>query len=463
MKRLVLLLVTASLLTAGCLGATETDVDKSGATNPVSDILEPRDAPLWEAPHTYPHPAFGFPTVTNPPAGQELPEFWEPIPQASVPSDIQGLELQGGNDGEHTGTGIAVFGSLAIVPNRGDGTAIYDISTPSEPQLLSSFEALGRDADTIAYPDGRLVVVLATDSGIVPVWDITDPEDPMHLRDLEPTDGSHNVDVVPGTPILYNANSDGGQNDPFDNVDPSMGMGVTEIFDLSNPDDIRHVQDFQNGYGCHDITFFVTEDKQRAYCAGKEFTQIWDITDPLNPEVLTNIPVHHGMQDAPAAGQSPVRFSHLAMVNQDASVLIVGDETGGGAAPACDVHAEAGGQSVSGVVGNMYFYDITDESNPELLGWFNPGNHLASNPEMNGPLPTACTAHFGKIIPQEDRDLMAIGFYGAGVVLVDFTDPENPVMVDQFNDGTEVWDVWYVNGWLFTGDQLRGMDTLKLT
>lgn len=44
----------------------------------------------------------------------------------------------------------------------------------------------------------------------------------------------------------------------------------------------------------------------------------------------------------------------------------------------------------------------------------------------------------------------------------DFTDPTNPVIVDQYIDGANVWEVWHYNGWLFTGDRGRGLDTLRL-
>ncbi len=470
---LALVLVAPAL--AGCIGDTG---EESGLEPASREDLPTGAEALWESPESTPHPAFVFPTYTHVPA--DAPAWWQPIEPRELPETISSIEHLATDpvDG-NAGAGIAIFGQLAIVPgwvlpgsSEVTPTLIFDISDPSSPVEIGELELgmAARDTATIAYPDGRLAVAFATDAGLIPVWNITDPTSPQELTILEPSTNSHNVAVVPGTPILYNANSMGGGAFRASAV---LGGGntdaVTEIYDLTDPREPELVQAFANGYGCHDITFFIDEasEKYRAYCAGLEVTQIWDIADPLEPEIVTNVPFHHGDPDLPATGVPVVSFSHLAMVNKDASVLIVGDETGAGVAsyPGCDAYIEQGGQSLSGPSGNLWFYDITDEPNPELLSWISPPAPYADNPPPEeGELPVApCTAHFGKIVPDPDQDLVAVGFYGAGVVLVDFTDPANPLIVDQWiNDQTNVWDVWYYQGYLFTGDFNSGMDVLTL-
>jgi hypothetical protein len=477
-RHLVLALVLAATVTlSGCLAAADDLVDdeylgfgsddSAGTASTVPDTgttaLEATDEPLWDNPQTFPHPDFDYPTVTNPPQGEDIPEHWEPIPERQLPTDPADVTHEAGIGDPVPGTGIALFGSLAIVPNRDGQSKIFDISEPTSPELLATFDTPGRDVDTIAYPDGRLVAVFATDQGVDPVWNITDPTNPKRITKLEPTDGSHNVAVVPGTPIMYNGNSGGGGT-PTASASPDQGEGITEIYDLSDPDNITHVEDWQNGYGCHDISFRVTEETQRAYCAGIEYTQIWDISDPKNPEVIVSIPVHHGNAGAPSGSVSFARFAHLAIASPDGETLVVGDETGGGLAPACDAYANAGGQTVSGPVGNLYFYDISDEEDPQLQGFMSPSQHYPTNPPDNrvGGFPTACTSHFGRMIPSEEGQHLAMSWYGAGVTLIDFTDPANPVIESQWNQDAETWDVWYYNGYLFTGDQLRGMDVFTL-
>jgi hypothetical protein len=72
-----------------------------------------------------------------------------------------------------------------------------------------------------------------------------------------------------------------------------------------------------------------------------------------------------------------------------------------------------------------------------------------------------CTAHFGTVVPGEDK--IAIAWYTAGVLLIDFSDVENPVILDQFQaDGINTWNARVWNGYVFTGDLGRGMDVLKL-
>ena len=56
-----------------------------------------------------------------------------------------------------------------------------------------------------------------------------------------------------------------------------------------------------------------------------------------------------------------------------------------------------------------------------------------------------------------------MSFYGAGVVLLDFSDPMMPKMVDQFTEASNTWETWYYNGYLFTGDLTRGMDVISFS
>ncbi len=79
-----------------------------------------------------------------------------------------------------------------------------------------------------------------------------------------------------------------------------------------------------------------------------------------------------------------------------------------------------------------------------------------------------CTSHFGRTI--EDTNHLVMAFYGAGVILVDFNDLDNPRIVDQWRPVSAdaaapgiTWDAWYYEGYVFTGDITRGMDVLKLS
>lgn len=414
---------------------------------------------LWRDPRLAPHPAFGFATASHPPAGVELPPFWAPPPAPPQAAQDFSLEfLAPTPDGAQTSGGFEVFGSLVILSGFGDFGSIIDVSDPANPSFLGAVMNNNlRGVETIAYPDGRLLAVFATERDGLPVFDITNPRRPVALYTLQTDQDVHNVGVVPGTPLVYNAGSLGGGNTP------GGGTAFTEIFDLSDPDDPVELEPFNNGWGCHDISFWIDaeQNKFRAICAGVEFTQIWDIADPRRPELIVNLPVHHGIPGTISTSVSPAIFSHFAGLNSTGDVLFVGDETGGGAAPGCVAHASVPVGPATGVSfpsGAMFFYDVSNESSPLLQGFIAPRAHLIDNPDS-----TSCTVHFGRLIPNDQgRDLMAIGAYGAGTLVMDFTNATLPAIVSQYADATTTWEAIYHNGWIFTGDLAKGMEVLKL-
>ena len=456
-----LILLTAAL--AGCV-TPPTDVDAASALN-AGGLLAAAEQ-VFPDRQNAPHPKWGWPTLTNPATGPGVPAWWAPIEGAALPESIAGIEpLAATGDEVESGAGIALFGRLAIVPGYGSPSTILDITDPAAPKVLSQFEKVGeanhRGAVVIAYPNGTLVTAISTGAGFE-VFDITDPTKPTPISQVEAPRGGHKIGVVPGTPIIYNANSQGGTDpgSPLPLVDPGalvgQGKGQTEIYDLTNPWAPVLAQEFQNGYGCHHIYFWndASQEKYRATCAGIEYSQIWDVTDPLNPTVIVSIPVHHGVTALPSYS-TYLNFAHFAILNDDGTILIVGDETGGGGLPpGCDKRVDTPVKQVSGPLGNLYFYDVKDEANPKLLGWVGMDTLL--------PDTTSCTAHHGRLVPgPEGRDLLAMAFYGRGVGLIDFTDPMDPRVVDAWADGSDTWEVWYYNGYLFTGDLARGLDVLK--
>lgn len=438
----------ALLIATALAGCVQTLAPIAPAQADASALALTAGPALWEDPQNFPHPAWNWPTLARPATGPHVPAWWVPIPSAIVPSAIDGVEHVAQVPGGIDGAGIAVFGSLVAVPGFGPTSWMVSLADPEHPTLLSSFSpknSTHRGAAFIAYPTGTLVAVFATPVSLE-FWDVTDPTQPTFASDVRPAGGSHKVGVVPGTPIVYNANSDG------------RGAAIA-IYDATDPRHLMLVQDFRGGFGCHHVYFWMTPEKQRGICAGVEETQVLDLADPKHPTVIVSAPVHHGIPGTPSTGVSPARFSHFAILSQDGETLIVGDETGGGVAPGCDAHAQAAGVSLSGPLGDVYFYDVRDETSPKLKGWFNPGTHFLVN---RGAL--TCTAHHGRIVPDPAgaRDLLVMAYYGAGVVLIDFTDAGNPMLVDQWAQGTDTWEAWYANGWIVTGDLSRGLDVLKL-
>ncbi len=441
-------------------------------------------AALWDDPQNAPHPLFNWPTLSHPPASKAIPAYWVPPASRALPATINGLTHVARTEDVESGGGMAAFGGLAVLPGFGSLSSVIDIRDPSNPKLISQFgddevsraygigqgsgyggaghgvmEAARIGADRggaiIAYPSGRLVTVLST-SNDIESWDITDPRQPKHLPSLR-VENSHKVGVVPGTPIVYNAGSRGGGTG-MGNI---IGMDHTEIFDLSDPDDPQFVQNFENGYSCHHIFFWNNPqaNKFRAVCAGIEVTQIWDTADPRNPKVLVTIPVHHGVAGTPSVGVIAVAFSHSAGLNRAGNILYVGDENGGGGLPpGCLASVATPAGDVSLPIGAVWFYDISTETMPLLRGWFS-----ATRASTGGVVTSnTCTAHHGRLVPDPKRDLLAMAFYNVGVLLVDFTNPALPHVIDRFAENSNTWETWYHNGYIFTGDLARGLDVLTL-
>ncbi len=405
------------------------------------------------------------------------------------PASVTGLDPLGqllNADGESVnGAGIWPYGDYVFGAGLGGGFWIADISNPANATMLfqspeDSETAFARDADVVAHPDGRLTLVLATQSDGMHIWDVTRPTEPVFRARIE-VDPNHNVATIPGTTYVFNSQSGG------------WGRS-NDLVDLTDPEN-PVVLGTYGAYGCHDITFFGApgSDKFRAYCAGIQRTEIWNMdgfnvsTENFGIELTTVIgcpvlePGASGdvaaelmscatdspVVGSPVFGSSPARtLHHLAMVNNDASVLIIGDEFNGGGSPgACFGHVQGTPPSTSTPLGALWFYDISDEMNPVLLSWLTPPTVMPTPMAAAGGNPLAavpnCTAHFGTVVPGEEKLVMA--WYSAGILLVDFSNPADPVILERVSlEGGNMWDARIHHGYVFSGDILRGMDVYQL-
>ncbi len=444
--RIILAMAVVTVMFAGCLAGDEpVNTNSNAAANAVAGDGS--------------HEAYGFlvngDLAVAPQAGlikdraDDGTLHWYKPTYRDLPAAPSTMTRLAEVEGVSTAGGIAIFGSLGFIGGRSSGPLyVVDLSNPEEPKVIGEAPDVPvRDADTMLFPDGRLVVITTAGGRNMFATDVTDPTKPKLIGNFETTHGNHNIAVVPGTPIVYN----------------SGGSGKIDIVDWSNPERPVEVGQFGNGNGCHDISFFINASRDffRAYCAGYGQWEVWDITDPKAPIMVheQDYPsVQHGipvvgdvLEDAPETVAFPGSFSHLAMVNHNASIMILGDEHGGGGTNSCDFYLEGSeGQTYSGPIGNLWFYDITDETNPVLHGHVSP----TATDAHDG----SCTAHFGRLI--EDTGMLVMGFYAAGVVLVDFNDLDNPRIVDRYDPAGDIWDVWFHQGYLMTGDMVRGMDVL---
>jgi len=373
------------------------------------------------------------------------PEVDTPVVLPDVLTDMQYVT----NGNNQSTDGLWLHNDFAYLSGP-SGLRIVDISNPEFPVMVSNdIEDTGsRDVDIMVHPDGRLYAVLASGGAGTRLVDVTDPTTASVVSQVSV--GSHNIAVVPNSTIVYNSRSisahvpgagESGQVDLIDFADPAVPVVKVFAFPavIIDPNGApRQV----SSTTCHDMTFNV--QRQLAYCAGVTDTTIWDIADPWNPVIIQVIDwpgtnIHHGVWSA-----------------HGGDWLVLGDEIAGVAvqAPACS-------STVPYPTSALWFFDITNLATPTPLGYYQIPYDAVQVNEGQVSYPY-CSTHFGQII--EDRDQLVMGWYSAGSVLVDFSDPGNAQTIAHYRpDGAvNTWEARYYDGYIYTGDTARGMDILKL-
>ena len=167
-----------------------------------------------------------------------------------------------------------------------------------------------------------------------------------------------------------------------------------------------------------------------------------------------------------------VGISHGAEPNFNRSLLIVTDEYGGGSGvgacggqqgDATGVSPLVPGQAGSAGVGAVHFYRL-GRRRPGAARRHRQGRHLQHPAQANEPAQVAaeagCTSHVFWQAPDQNR--MTIAWYGRGTRVVDFADPAKPQQLGWFVPrGSDTWSAKPHRGFIFAGDQVRGMDVLR--
>lgn len=197
--------------------------------------------------------------------------------------------------------------------------------------------------------------------------DVSNPRRPVQVGELNLPSGmqAHSITPYPGRPLVYV--NPGGL--------PTNGRMVTHIVDVSRPKRPRIIATFTPPpppSGCHDFSFHFDERGRFGICAGLQGTQIWDVSDPLAPSVVSTI-------------YNPlIQLSHYAVASEDGQLLVINDENI--TANEC-VEAET-------PTGAIWVYDISDIGNPRLLSYFSPPRGNTGSPIGSFWTPGGtCTSH----------------------------------------------------------------------
>ncbi len=233
---------------------------------------------------------------------------------------------------------LAFWGKLAYHGNY-DGFRIVDITEPDNPvEVLDYRECFGNQGDVVVWDDilvrswnspapagatcdGEPVLpgVFGNWEG-VHVFDVSDPTDPDLVASVETECGSHTATGVPdpanGRLLIYNSPSSGA----------CPGIDIIEV-PLDDPGSASYLRFEPAGRRCHDTGVILGEAMMAACAGGNGFT-VWSL-DAADGGSLED-PVQRYSKSIPGVG-----IGHSALFTWDGQVLIFGHEPGGGAGARC--------------------------------------------------------------------------------------------------------------------------------
>lgn len=138
-----------------------------------------------------------------------------------------------------------------------------------------------------------------------------------------------------------------------------------------------------------------------------------------------------------------VDWQHSAVATDDGKYLAVSEDS------------EACGPTE----GAVWFYDITDPANPVLVSWFDMPTRWLVDPDDRTP--DHCSPYKFSFIP--DTYKMTVAWWGAGMNVIDFSEPATPDEIAHYVDAdVEYWSAQFYRGRVFVSDINRGLDVFKV-
>lgn len=356
-----------------------------------------------------------------------------------LPAEITGLERVG-NVEFGAGNDLAFDGDIVFVSTHNNGMHVVNVKDPLAPVEIALVDCSGKDIDVTTIGVRKIVTISSqSDDGCpdsapkggIRLVDVTDPAAPIVLGQVALKYGSHTHTPYGDTGIIYNSAYNLASNPMASPLDHHRSE-IVNISDPANPavDGEFMFPDTSSSIGCHDI--LAEPELGRAICGAISETMIWDTSDLHAPRVIATIT------------NPKISIHHSAATTRSGTLLAIGDEYAGVLAPAC----HPAGTSPTGAI---WFYDLSTPTAPKELGFV---------PPPAGEARTVCTAHNFNWV---DDDHLVAGFYGAGTLLIDASDPADPVVLSQQNQApTSSWASYYYRGAVFSGDGVRGLDIYRL-
>ncbi|MGH3518946.1 MAG: LVIVD repeat-containing protein [Haloechinothrix sp.] len=382
-----------------------------------------------------------------------------------------------------TQSDLAFDGKLAYAGNY-LGFRVLDISDPENPTTITDFRCNGAQSDLSVWRgllfqsvdapqnhggcDSTGAGVTAATPGMfegIRIFDVSDPANPVHLKSVNTDCGSHTNTLVPdpanNRALIYISSYPLGNSAQGPNcrrAEDGGGHGFISIVDvpLDNPTAATVSKYFLDPgteaatypiqgttftfRACHDISVFTELKLAAAACLSE--SQLWDISDPANPQFLWRF-------DDPVVNTANIDLWHSSTFSWDGKVVAFGDESGGGGAARCT--------NPDDDQGRIWFLDTKT------------GEFLA-----NYKIPRAeqgtCTMHNFNFVPlDKGRKVLVSAAYTGGTTVVDVDKlltgaSEADSEVGFYRpSGSNTWSSYWYNGFIYANDILRGVDIFLLS
>jgi hypothetical protein len=323
------------------------------------------------------------------------------------------------------------------------GLHIYDIKKKKEVGFL---HCPGTDNDIEVIKPGYVAMGFTanrcsptTGEGII-IIDVRKASKPKVISRLT-TNAAHTMKPYPGGKYIYMG---GG------NLAGSADRAGLTIVDVKNPKKPKIAKSIPatQVMDCHDVSFSITKKAKLAFCAGAVGTgetQIWDVSDPLNPTVLSRIV------------NPAIQYSHYGVANSKGTLLAIDDE-------AFALHDCNSGASPTG---RVWLYDISNPQAPLPQGSFAPPGGRGGNAAMGnignyaGWVGSWCLSHGLDWHPK--KDFVAVTWFTAGVSVIDARDP---VALSEYayydTPNNAVYSTLWHGGYLSTNDHMKGFELFKV-
>lgn len=384
---------------------------------------------------------------------------------------------------------LAFDGNLAYAGHFG-GFRVLDISSPARPKVVADFACNGAQGDVSVFdgllfqsidtpqsgPECDSTNVTASTGGMfegIRIFDVSDPTAPVHVASIQTDCGSHTHTILPEPEndrvIVYVASypltpanwgpdcvraEDGGGHGYVSILDVPLDVPLDELGEATEVhryflDEDTALAEFDltllaplppaSFVACHDISVFKELNLAAGACMSE--AQLWDISNPLEPEFLWRF-------DHPAVDPGKVDLWHSAAFSWDGTVVGFGDESGGGGLPRCEDPTD--------LQGRIWFLDV---DSGELLA-----NYKIPRSEEG-----TCTMHNFNFIPRRDGGKVLVSSaYTAGTSVVDVDAliagaSEADAEVGFYKpNGANSWSSYWHDGFIYVSDN-RGLDVMLLS